>query len=162
MILYHGGTHIIKEPQIISNSPGRDFGFAFYTTDICEQAVKWAKRQGRIRQKTAILNVYEFDDEKASEVCAFKKFTDYSLEWLEFVVNNRSNPQYKHAFDIVFGKIANDDVGETVQAVVDGLMPYDFALQKLAFMKVNNQYAFCSEKALSHIRFFEYQEMEPQ
>jgi hypothetical protein len=40
--------------------------------------------------------------------------------------------------DIVYGKIANDDVGETVQAVLDGLMPFDFALQKLAFMPSNN------------------------
>jgi hypothetical protein len=40
-----------------------------------------------------------------------------------------------------------------------GLMPYDFALRKLAFMKVNNQYAFCSEKALFHIIFSEYQEI---
>ena len=30
------------------------------------------------------------------------------------------NPQSIHGFDIVFGKIANDDVGETVQAVLDG------------------------------------------
>jgi hypothetical protein len=45
----------------------------------------------------------------------FKKFTDYSLEWLEFIVSNRANPQFEHSFDIVFGKIANDDVGETVQ-----------------------------------------------
>jgi hypothetical protein len=40
---------------------------------------------------------------------------------------------------IVYGKIANDDVGETVQAVLDGLMPFDFAMQKLVFMpsKIN-------------------------
>jgi hypothetical protein len=160
MMLYHGGTDIVKEPKIILNEQGRDFGFGFYTTGIYEQALKWAKRQARIRQKQAILNIYEFDEDKASKNLNFKKFTDYSIEWLEFIVNNRANPQFRHIFDIVFGKIANDDVGETVQAVVDGLMPLDFALQKLTFMQANNQYAFCSEKSLSYINFSKFQAME--
>ena len=38
MILYHGTTLEIKEPKIFRNEIGRDFGFAFYTTDIKEQA----------------------------------------------------------------------------------------------------------------------------
>jgi hypothetical protein len=160
MILYHGGTDIVKEPKIIFGEQGRDFGFGFYATGIYEQALKWAKRQGRIRRKQAVLNIYEFDDDIAAENLNFKKFTDYSLEWLEFIVNNRANPQFKHSFDIVFGKIANDDVGETVQAVVDGLMPFDFALQKLTFMQANNQYAFCSEKSLFYINFSKFQKME--
>lgn len=159
MMLYHGGTDIVKEPKIIYNEQGRDFGFGFYTTNIYEQALKWAKRQGRIRKKQAILNLYEFDNDNAEKNLNFKIFTDYSVEWLEFIVNNRSNPQFKHSFDIVFGKIANDDVGETVQAVVDGLTPLDFALQKLTFMQANNQYAFCSESALAYIRFSKFQEV---
>ena len=153
MILYHGGTDIVKEPKIISTEQGRDFGFGFYTTNIYEQAAKWAKRQGRIRRKQAILNIYEFDDDNATNNLHVKKFTDYSIEWLEFIVNNRANPHVKHDFDIVFGKIANDDVGETVQAVVDGLMPLDFAINKLSFMLANNQYAFCSKRSLSYITF---------
>lgn len=160
MILYHGGTDIITAPETIPNENGMDFGFGFYTTGIYEQAAKWARRQGRVRRKQAILNVYEFDDNTAAQELNFKKFTEYSLEWLEFIVNNRSNPQYKHDFDIVFGKIANDDVGETVQAVVDGFMPLDFALQRLTFMRANDQYAFCSEKSLSYIKFSSYQAME--
>jgi hypothetical protein len=160
MILYHGGTDIVKEPKIILSERGRDFGFGFYTTNIYEQALKWAKRQGRIRKKQAILNIYEFNNDIAEQKLNFKIFTDYSIEWLEFVVNNRANPQFRHNFDIVFGKIANDDVGETVQAVVDGLMPLDFALQKLVFMPANNQYAFCSESSLAYISFSKFKELE--
>jgi len=159
MILYHGGTDIVKNPQTTFSEHGRDFGIAFYTTDIYEQALKWAKRQGRVRSKKAILNIYEFDDFNATENLKIKKFADYGIEWLAFVINNRANPQFKHNYDIVFGKIANDDVGETVQAVVDGLTSLDFALQKLTFMPANNQYAFCSEKSLSHIRFSEFKEV---
>ena len=48
MILYHGGTVEVKEPKILRTDIGRDFGFAFYTTDIQEQAERWALRKARI------------------------------------------------------------------------------------------------------------------
>jgi hypothetical protein len=157
MILYHGGTDVIKEPKLISIERGRDFGIGFYTTNIREQAQKWAKRQGQIRNKQAILNIYEFDETRAKKDLNIKNFTEYSIEWLDFIVSNRANRQTKHNFDIVTGKIANDDVGETVQLVADGLMPPDFALQRLKFMRANNQCAFCTERALPYIVFSEYQ-----
>jgi hypothetical protein len=160
MILYHGGTDIIEKPLIIPQSGGRDFGMGFYSTDIRSQAEKWAKRQGRIRRLAAVLNVYEFDSDRAKCNLNIKTFKDYSQEWLNLVVNCRKEPQYIHGFDIVFGKIANDDVGETVQAVVDGLMPFDFALQKLAFMPSNNQYCFCTEKSLAYLSFIESVKLE--
>jgi hypothetical protein len=155
MILYHGGTDIIKKPVIRPQSGGRDFGRGFYCTDILSQAEKWAKRQGRVRKLTAVVNKYEFDMNQAQCDLNLKTFTDYSQEWLDLVINCRKNPQYIHGFDIVYGKIANDDVGETVQAVVDELMPFDFALQKLAFMSSNNQYCFCTEKSLIYLGFTE-------
>ena len=160
MILYHGSTDIVKNPKIKPQSAGRDFGMGFYCTDIRSQAEKWAKRQGRVRKLTAILNVYEFDLNKAQSSLNFKAFNDYSTEWLELVVNCRKDIHYTHGFDIVYGKIANDDVGETVQAVLDGLMPLDFALQKLAFMPANSQYCFCTEKSLAYLGFIESQKLE--
>ena len=45
MKLYHGGLIPIEHPRIIQNEIGRDFGFAFYTTDIQEQAERWALRR---------------------------------------------------------------------------------------------------------------------
>jgi hypothetical protein len=155
MKLYHGGTDIIEKPIIRSRSAGRDFGPGFYCTDIHDQAEKWSKRQARIRKQTAVLNVYEFDIDNARHDLNFKAFNDYSLEWLELVVSCRRNLQHAHGFDIVYGKIANDDVGETVQAVLDGLMPLDFALQILSCMPANNQVCFSTEKSLAFIGFIE-------
>jgi hypothetical protein len=160
MILYHGGTDIIEKPVIKSQSGGRDFGMGFYSTDIRSQAEKWAKRQGRVRKLTAVLNVYEFDADGAKSNLNIKMFKDYSEEWLNLVVNCRKESRFIHGFDIVYGKIANDDVGETVQAVVDGLMPIDFALQKLIFMPSNNQYCFCTEKSLTYLGFIESVKLE--
>jgi len=154
MLLYHGGTDLIEKPIIRSSLSGRDFGTGFYCTDIRKQAEKWALRQSRIRKKTAILNIYEFNS-AALETLKCKIFTDYSIEWLELIINCRKEPKYKHGFDIVYGKIANDDVGETVQAVIDGLTSPDFALQKLVFMPANNQYCFCNEQSLTFMQFIE-------
>ena len=38
MILYHGSTMEVSQPHILKSEIGRDFGFAFYTTDIQAQA----------------------------------------------------------------------------------------------------------------------------
>jgi len=160
MILYHGGTDSIEKPVIRHQSSGRDFGMGFYCTDIRGQAEKWAKRQGRVRKLTAVLNVYEFDADRAESNLDIKMFKDYSQEWLNLVVNCRKEPHFNHGLDIVYGKIANDDVGETVQAVVDGLMPFDFALQKLVFMPSNNQYCFCTERSLVYLGFIESVKLE--
>ena len=154
MIVYHGGIEIVKIPKIMSINKGRDFGVGFYTTTIKEQAEKWAIRQMRNRcAKNAVLNIYEYDDVNADEQLKIKIFIDYSIEWLDLVIDCRQNGSYIHGYDIVSGKIADDDVGEAVQAVVDGLSSKDFALSKLVFLPANDQICFCTEKSLSFLKF---------
>ena len=160
MTLFHGGTDIVESPLIRQHILGRDFGRGFYCTDIRSQAESWARRQGRIRKQGALINVYEFDMDRSRENLRINFFEDYSLEWLELVINCRKSPLYDHGFDIVYGKIANDDVGETIQAVLDGLMPPAFALERLAFMHTNNQYCFCTEKSLEYLGFIESIKLE--
>jgi hypothetical protein len=65
MIIYHGSTDIIPQPLAKAGRPDLDFGQGFYTTDILEQAQKWADRISRQRHEHAVINVYEFDKEKA-------------------------------------------------------------------------------------------------
>ena len=154
MIVYHGGTEIVKTPRILSRSVGRDFGVGFYTTSIREQAKKWARRQAVNRRvKTAVLNVYEYENDYAVEHLAIKTFEGYSFDWIDMVVSCRRDSSYRHGFDIVIGKIANDDVGETVQAIVDGLSSKEFALSRLVYMTANDQICFCSVNALTSLKF---------
>jgi hypothetical protein len=153
MIIYHGGTEIVDAPRIFPTFTGRDFGMGFYTTDIRDQAMKWAERQARIRNKPgAFLNTYEFDD-SALQILKVKDFGDYSMEWLDLVIECRRNFSFRHEYDIVIGKIANDNVGETIQAVVEGLSSKDFALTKLVFMPANNQICFSTNNALKYLNF---------
>jgi hypothetical protein len=161
MMLFHGGTDVVEKPSIVRLDVGRDFGPGFYLTGIQEQAEKWARRQARVRRKAAaILNVYLFDEQVARATLRIRKFEDYSLEWLELVLSCRSQLEFRHDCDIVFGGIADDEVGETVQAVMDGLMPKDFALQKLSYMASNEQYCFCTEAALACLHYREARRLD--
>ena len=158
MLVFHGTTLKITEPRIITSEIGRDFGFAFYTTDIREQAERWAIRRAKILSRKekkpvpAIVNLFEWKQEKNLKI---KEFNGASMEWLDMVVACRSDLRFKHDYDIVIGKIANDNVGETVSYVVQGVMRKEDAIERLKFEKINNQIAFCTESALSDLIFVE-------
>ena len=165
MILFHGGTHVIEHPVVITSDQGRDFGFAFYVTEIREQAERWACRRAKYRSRLAkkavkgIVCAYEFDENDCGDL-AVMRFPEPSLEWIDFVVANRSDVTYRHGCDLVVGKIANDRVGETISYVVQGVMRREDALERLRFHQINNQFAFCTEKAIAKLRFVKCYEME--
>ena len=156
MLVYHGATLEIKEPKIITTEIGRDFGFAFYTTDIKEQAERWALRRAKIQSRksqnsvSAVVNIFDWERDIASDIL---EFDGASMEWLDMVVSCRSDLSYKREHDIVIGKIANDNVGETVAYVVQGIMRKEDAIERLKFEKINNQIAFCSERSLKQLKF---------
>lgn len=161
MILYHGSTVAVETPMILPGEIGRDFGFAFYTTDIKEQAERWALRKARVanRRKAgnkAVVTIYEWQEDPALRI---RHFPDPSLEWLDMVVRCRSDISFHHGYDIVIGKIANDNVGETVSYVLQGIMRKEDAAERLKFEKINNQIAFCTEKALNSLSFKESYEI---
>ena len=165
MILFHGGTDIIEHPIVITGDQGRDFGFAFYATDLRAQAERWARRRARYRSRLArheakgIVCEYDFDENGCADL-AVKSFPEPSLEWIDFVVANRSDLSFRHGFDLVTGKIANDRVGETISYVVQGVMRREDALERLRFQQINSQFAFCTEKAITKLRFLRSYEVE--
>lgn len=162
MILYHGSILVVTHPKIIKNEIGRDFGFAFYTTDIKEQAVRWAKRKAMLEERrrnqkvVPIVSCYVWDKECARAELKIKEYDRAGMEWLDMVVKCRSNIQYMHNYDVVLGKIANDNVGETISYVLQGIMRKEDALLRLEFEKINNQIAFCTEKSLEYLKFDSY------
>lgn len=81
------------------------------------------------------------------------EFEDTCMEWLEMVVKCRSQAEYSHGYDIVIGKIANDNVGETISYVLQGIMRKEDALERLKFEKINHQIAFCTEKSLEYLTY---------
>jgi hypothetical protein rflaF_04467 len=158
MILYHGSTMEVSQPRILHSEIGRDFGFAFYTTDIQPQAERWARRRAMIESRRTkkevlpIVSVYEWDEDAAKQL-RFLQFDGASMDWLELVVACRSRTDYAHGYDIVEGKIANDNVGETVSYVMQEIMRKEDAIERLRFEQINNQIAFCTEAALRTLHF---------
>ena len=158
MILYHGSTMEVPQPRILKSEIGRDFGFAFYTTDIQAQAERWARRRAMIESRRTkkevppIVSVYEWDEDAAKRL-RFLQFDGASMEWLELVITCRSQTDYSHGYDIVEDKIANDNVGETVSYVMQGIMRKEDAIERLRFEQINNQIAFCTEAALHTLHF---------
>ena len=159
MLLYHGSHIEIKEPKIITSDAGRDFGFAFYLTPLKKQAERWAKKKAKINKKdSGVVSVFDWD-ENATSLC-FKEFKNQDEEWLDLVIKCRSNIHYKHKYDIVQGKIADDTVGETILFVINGFMRKEDALERLKYQKINLQIAFCSEQSLKTLKFKERYEVK--
>ena len=153
MILYHGSDVEVKDPMIIQTEKGKDFGCAFYLTPIKEQAERRAKRKQRMNKSaSAIVSVFEFD-KKDIHSFEYKSFNNPNLEWLDMIIECRTNPSFKHGYDIVEGKIADDSVGETILFVIDGVIKKEDALERLKFQKINSQIAFCSENSLKCLTF---------
>ena len=160
MILYHGSNVEVASPKIITSEKGRDFGCAFYLTPIKEQAERMAKRKQRMnRSSKAVVSVFEFDKKDASSLNT-KSFDNPDLEWLDMIIECRTNPSFNHGYDIVEGKIADDSVGETILFVIDGVIKKEAALERLKFQKINSQIAFCSEDSLKLLKFIKSYEVK--
>jgi len=164
MIIYHGSTDIVEYPRIIESELGRDFGAGFYTTDIKEQAIRWAKHKLIMTKRynactEAVLNYYEFD-ETAYEKLNTISFPESDYEWLDFVCACRSDSKHRHNYDIVTGKIADDNVGMTVSYVINNVMRREDAIERLRFEKINNQICFCSLKALQYLKYIKCEKVQ--
>ena len=159
MLLYHGSYIEVKKPKIIVTNRLHDFGFAFYLTPIKRQAEKWAKVRTNI-ERAGMPTVSAFEwDENLNRV-NFIDVTKDDYAWLDIVVNCRKYADYVHGYDIIKGKIADDTVFNTVNAVVEGVLTKEKAIQKLKYEKVNSQVAFCTEKALLHIKYVKSYEVK--
>ena len=78
MIVYHGSTEIIKNPDVSHSKKYLDFGKGFYITTFENQAKKWAARKGMRQEKTAIVNVYELSEKwDGFRVLSFEKENEH-------------------------------------------------------------------------------------
>lgn len=113
MILYHGSTECVDNPEIRKGDVYLDFGVGFYTTTSFEQAMRWAKiKMKRNRANLGYVSVYEFDMENAERFLNIKRFECANEEWLNFVVNNRSGNEILGATDLYIGPSEDNSIGE--------------------------------------------------
>lgn len=159
MILYHGSYVVVKEPDLKFSARGKDFGPAFYLTPIKEQAERMASRKKLLmKSNEAIVIIFEWDENLDN--LSYKSFEKPNEEWLDLIINCRSNPKYKHNLDIVEGKIADDSVGVTVLLYMDGVITKEQTIERLKYQEINSQIAFCSDKSLKGLKFLDSYEVK--
>ena len=152
MIVYHGSTEIIKNPDVSHSKKYLDFGKGFYITTFENQAKKWAARKGMRQEKTAIVNVYELSEKwDGFRVLSFEKENE---KWLDFVCGCRKGQPLNAEYDIVIGNVADDDVFKTVDMYFRGLWDKEKVLSELRYYKMYNQICIANQEILNKLITF--------
>jgi hypothetical protein len=154
MILYHGTNIDFASIDLKKCKPNKDFGQGFYLTDIQKQAKQMAVRRCDFEQCGApVIQKYEFDERLlSSNELNVKRFEKVSKEWAEFIFKNRnSRGKFRHNYDIVYGPIADDGVVYQLTLFEQHIISIDQLVEGLTFRKLNNQYYFGTELAISKL-----------
>ena len=160
MILYHGGTEAVMQPDCKKGRPDLDFGQGFYVTLLQDQAEGFARRKARDRKSKPVISVYEFDYEAAIKDCAYLNFEFYDETWLDFVVDSRSGLKPWANYDIVEGGVANDRVIDTVELYTIGILDKASALGRLSEHQPNHQICILSQAILDkYLKFVDVIEL---
>lgn len=155
MKLYHGTYIDFDSIDLTKSNRGKDFGKGFYVSDNYEQAYNMAVFKSLQYKKEPIVLSYEFDESllKTGEL-SFLRFDEYSRQWAEFILKNRTNDDDKniHQYDVVYGPIANDKVGVQIRNLMEQNIDLEVFLQRLKYMHgITFQYFFGTEKAISKL-----------
>ena len=132
----------IEYPEISKGRTKVDFGQGFYLTDIKSQAEKWSKVIA-IRKGPAfrpIVNMFELNEDLFNQSdFRIKRFEEYNIEWLQYVVDCRREGNLQKQYDLVEGGVANDNVIDTVEDFENGRITAEQALGQLVYKQVNHQ-----------------------
>lgn len=170
LVLYHGSYARVEEVDLSLCSPGKDFGRGFYLTTDYDQARSFVELSAR---KHAVRSGVELREGYVSrfrviepEALDFHAFKDADEEWLHFVAANRRDdlfldliPHFER-FDVVAGKIANDQTARTLQLYVSeafgapGTKDADLlAITMLMPNRLSDQYCFRTRVAVERLIF---------
>ncbi len=153
--VYHGSIEEVKHPEIRQPSHSLDYGSGFYATTSYEQAKRWVKR--RMDDKgvsVGYVNVYELDDEAIKDMKSLF-FEQPTEDWVNFVRKNRTERNFTHDYDIVYGPVADDSVYTQFTLYEGGIISMPTLIQELKTYKLVDQYLFHTERSLLTIKFVE-------
>lgn len=122
----------------------KDFGYGFYCTSLEKQAQKWAIS----KKGDSIVSVYQYQPNLALKIKTFPTMTE---EWLDFVVNCRRG--IPHDYDIVEGPMADDQIWDYVEDLMDGSIAREAFWVLVKFKYPTHQIVFCTNESLSALRF---------
>ena len=156
MILYHGGTEAVMQPDCKKGRPDLDFGQGFYLSADKAQALRMAEQKTlQLMSGTPVVSEFEFDEALLhSNGLNVKIFEDYSVEWARFILRNRNiNESHPiHDYDIVYGPIADDGVTFQLRRYQAGILSIEELVRELQYARaITFQYFFGTELALSKL-----------
>lgn len=156
MKLYHGSNVFIEQIDLSKSKPNKDFGRAFYLSDLRFQAEEMAAFKVDFLGGSLAVTEFEFDEAVLeSGDLKFKRFEGYTMDWAKFIYNHRTDPHGRtlHDYDIVYGPIANDRIGLQIANFQNGYISFEEFYRRIQFMKgITYQYAFCTPLAISKLR----------
>lgn len=147
MIVYHGSSMEVKEPDIAHSKEYLDFGKGFYLTTFKKQAERWALRKAIRQNGKAIVNVYELNDDFSNT--EILQFEGENEQWLDFVCDCRDGKSVNDKYDIIIGNVADDDVFKMVDMYFRGIWDKKKALEELRYSKSNDQICITKQKTLN-------------
>ena len=151
--VYHVSIDEVVYPEIRQPNRSLDYGAGFYTTTSYEQAKRWVER--RMKDKgvaVGYVNIYELDEKlvKNMKSLFFEKPTE---EWVSFVMRNRTERNFIHDYDVVYGPVADDSVYTQFALYEGGIISLPTLIHELKTYKLVDQYLFHTEKSLLAIKF---------
>ena len=154
MKLYHGSDVIVETPQIRKPNRTLDYGSGFYTTTSFDQAEKWVRRKLGENTPFGYVCVYEIDEQELA-ILDVLRFDCPDERWLDFVMANRTDKEFEHTHDIVYGPVANDRVYAAFGLYESGVFNKQELIRELRAYKLVDQMLFHTEKALGMLNFVE-------
>lgn len=172
MFLYHGSFTPFFQIELNKCKQGKDFGRGFYVTSSYTQAQSFVPlsinkqiSEGNLPADSSVGYISVYRLHLTSEI-RIHTFPSADKKWLHFVAANRRKilfPEVKKHyadFDIIGGKIANDRTARTLQLYTSGgygipgsAEADNIAIQTLLPNRLEDQFCFCSEKAILALEF---------
>ena len=143
MILFHGGSTPVKQPEIRKARYTKDFGTGFYCTEFKQQAEIWSTK----KSVKGYVTSYTYTE---NPELIFKKFIEDD-DWLDFVVACRCGEP--HDFDIVEGPMADDKIWNEIDDFIAGVITRSAFWELIKFTKPTHQISFHNDKALQTLVF---------
>lgn len=146
MIVYHGSSEVVRQPDTLHSYRALDFGKGFYVTTVREQAERWARRKADLFGGTPVVSRYRMRDDLSQ--FRVRRFPDDLMEWIEFVCDCRDGKPTYQQYDIIIGKVANDKVFRVVDMYHSGIWGKERALQEIRAYPNYDQIAFITQSAI--------------
>ncbi len=155
MRIYHGSLEKVENPEIRVPNRTLDYGSGFYATTSYEQALGWVyRRMDDTGVKSGYVNVYDFDESALGKLQSLI-FDNLTEEWVDFVMKNRTDRNFVHNYDIVYGPVANDRVYFQFALYEGNLISKQTLINELKTYKLVDQYLFHTGRALQALSFVE-------